>query len=73
MSHEQKKQATIVTASAVISLLLGMNVFFIQRLVSSLDDTAKEVKQLRVEVEVLKGSVQYLWVALDDLKKAKGG
>lgn len=49
-----KQIGLVVSAGSIISLLLGLNAWFLSRLVETLDSTTKIVAELKTDVAVLK-------------------
>lgn len=62
----RKKIGLVVSAGSVISLLLGLNAWFLSRLVETLDSTTKTVAELRIDVAVLKSKLYRRVINEDD-------
>jgi hypothetical protein len=58
MQQPQKQIGLVVSAGSIISLLLGLNAWFLSRLVETLDSTTKTVAELRIDVAVLKYGIR---------------
>lgn len=61
-----KQIGLVVSAGSVISLLLGLNAWFLSRLVETLDSTTKTVAELRIDVAVLKSKLKRRDINEDD-------
>lgn len=57
-SKSSKQIGLVVSAGSIISLLLGLNAWFLSRLVETLDSTTKTVLELRIDVAVLKSKLR---------------
>lgn len=62
----RKQIGLVVSAGSVISLLLGLNAWFLSRLVETLDSTTKTVAELRIDVAVLKSKLKRRDINEDD-------
>ena len=63
MNREEHIPAYVVKmATALLSLLMAGNIFFVVRLVEKVDNTESQVIQLRFEVAALQSAVQQLSV-----------
>lgn len=54
-----KQISLVVSAGSIISLLLGLNAWFLSRLVETLDSTTKAVVELKTDVAVLKWVISH--------------
>lgn len=67
MEGKSRKQiGLVVSAGSIISLLLGLNAWFLSRLVETLDSTTKTVAELRIDVAVLKSKLYRRVINEDD-------
>jgi len=57
-SKSSKQIGLVMSAGSIISLLLGLNAWFLSRLVETLDSTTKTVLELRIDVAVLKSKLR---------------
>jgi len=73
MTLENRSQGIVIGATTIIGLLASLNLWFLNRLVASIDDNTRQNQILSQKVFELDTKVAVLYYALQNDRKLKWG